>query len=198
MAELVSAKGRLLMQTLLTDTHIAEKIFENSKDKEKYKICTIQENGTVVLGKTSFTWWNRFLNCQDELPFESFALKVWDALVDNSSGLNNKAIIEGLSREIVVNAVRNKNYNWTIDRLYDCWAHVAQLGEGYQKAVSSEDGREERLQDRGTVIKAKSNDEHNIILNIGGNKKVIPIKDSVGDPINLGIEVGIVGVRNLY
>lgn len=104
----ISNQSKMMIQMMLTDSKISEKVFENTKDKEKYKICTIEDSGAVILGKTSWRLWNRLLNCQDILPFESFALKVWDALVDCSSGTNNKAILEGLSREVVMNSVRNK------------------------------------------------------------------------------------------
>lgn len=187
------------MQTLLTDSKIAEAVYENEKDKEKYKICTIQSNGTVVMGKTSVSWWNKLLNCQDKLPFESFALKVWDALVDLSSGLNNKAITEGLSREIVINSVRNKDYNWVVSRLFDCWTHVAQLSEGYQEPASPAGGQGVVPQGREKVIITERNDEpKQIVLNVNGKPRVIPFIDSVGDQLNLGLEVGITGIRQLY
>jgi len=186
------------METLLTDTHIAEKVFENQADKEKYKICTIQEDGTVIMGKTSVMWWNRLINCQDKLQFESFALRVWDALVDNSSGLNNKAITEGLSREIVVNSIRNKDYNWVVSRLFDCWSHVAQLSDGYQRPASPEGGQGVMPQGSERPVIIKSNDEpRQIVLNINGQNRVIPIYDSVGDPLNIGLEVGVTGFRRI-
>lgn len=187
------------MQTLLTDSKIAEAVYENEKDKEKYKICTIQSNGTVVMGKTSYSWWNKLLNCQDKLPFESFALKVWDALVDLSSGLNNKAITEGLSREIVINSVRNKDYNWVVSRLFDCWSHVAQLSEGYQQPASPAGGQGVVPQGSPVIVSTNGNDENRqIVLNINGERRVIPFIDSIGDTLNLGLEVGIMGVRKLY
>lgn len=187
------------MQTLLTDSKIAEAVYENEKDKEKYKICTIQSNGTVVMGKTSVSWWNKLLNCQDKLPFESFALKVWDALVDLSSGLNNKAITEGLSREIVVNSVRNKDYNWVVRRLFDCWSHVAQLSDGYEQAASPAGGQGVMPQGSTVVtVPSDHNEPKQIVLNVNGKPRVIPFIDSVGDTLNIGLEVGITGVRKLY
>lgn len=200
MAALVSAQSKLLIQILLTDPKISATVFENTNDKEKYKICTIRDNGTIVLGKTSYPFWNQLIGCQDKLPFESFALKVWDALVDSSSGLNNTAIMQGLSQEIVMKSVREKEYDWIVQRLYDCWAHVAQESAGYNTNVLPE-GSSVQSQDKRVIIRDPHEvhtDQHTIVLNIDGNKKVIPIIDSVGDTFNLGLEFGITGVRKLY
>ena len=128
MEKLVSDASKLLMQVLMTDSKVSVKILDNADDAEKYKICTIQDNGTIVLGKTSVRWWNQLLGCQDKIPFDSFALKVWDALVDLSSGLNNKAILNGLSIEVVKKSVRTKDYDYVVRRLYAVsYTHLYQL-----------------------------------------------------------------------
>ena len=193
MKELVSDKSKLLIQIMLTDTKVRERVFENIKDREKFKTCTIHDDGTTVLGKTSFEWWNKLLNCQIVIPFESFALKIWDALVDLSSGLNNKAIMEGLSREVVMNSVRKTNYDWVVDRLFDCWKHVAQKSEGYKTSASPEG--EEVIENRdGTPILNLNERERKIVICINGEERVIPIIDSIGDPLRLGLKYGITGV----
>ena len=193
MKELVSDKSKLLIQIMLTDTKVRERVFENIKDREKFKTCTIHDDGTTVLGKTSFEWWNKLLNCQIVIPFESFALKIWDALVDLSSGLNNKAIMEGLSREVVMNSVRKTNYDWVVDRLFDCWKHVAQKSEGYKTSASPEG--EEVIENRdGTPILNLNERERKIVICINGEERVIPIIDSIGDPLRLGLKYGLTGV----
>lgn len=194
MKELVSEKSKLLVQIILTDTKVKEKVFENVKDHDKYKICTIQDDGTVTLGKTSFDWWNRLLNCQTIIPFESFALKIWDSLVDLSSGINNKAIMEGLSREVVMNSVRKTNYDWVIDRLFDCWKHVAQKSEGFSTSTSPEGEEILGNQDGSPIIQMG---ERKIIIQINGEERILPIVDSIGDPLHLGLKYGIVGVKKI-
>lgn len=202
MDRLVSPKSKLLIQTILTDSKIAEKVFENAEDKAKYKICTIDDNGTIVMGKTRVRWWNQLLNCQTPLTFESFALKVWDALVDLSSGINNEAIMKGLSHEIVMNSVRRKEYDWVVGRLFDCWTHVAQKSEGYQmpqvlpegSSVQNQDHVHQVVIEKPVPVPASPNC---ITINIDGKKNVIPFQDSIGDTLNLGLEVGIMGVRKL-
>lgn len=197
METLVSTQSKQLIQFMLAEPKISERVLENIADKDKYKICTIQNDGTIVLGKTSVRWWNRLLNCQDTIPFESLALKIWDALVDNSSGLNNKAIIEGLSREIVMSSVRKKDYNWTVNRLFDCCRHVAQHTDMFQSNALPEGGSVVGDQGVKTTVVNAIPTSHNIIINVDGVKRTIPIIDSIGDPLNVGLEVGITGIRRL-
>ena len=196
MEKLVSDASKLLIQVLMTDSKISEKILENANDADKYKICTIQDNGTIVLGKTSVRWWNQLLGCQDKIPFDSFALKVWDSLVDSSSGLNNKAILNGLSVEIVKKSVREKNYDYVVNRLYDCWTHVAQKSAGFQSPLSPE-GDPGSAQDCVVESVHVPNNKREIVININGIKKTIPFVDSIGDPLNVGLDVGVVGIRKL-
>jgi len=194
MKELVSDKSKLLIQIMLTDTKVKERVFDNIKDHEKYKICTIHDDGTVIMGKTSFEWWNKLLNCQTVIPFESFALKIWDALVDLSTGINNKAITEGLSREVVMNSVRRTNYDWVVDRLFDCWKHVAQKSEGYKTSTSPAGEKILENQDGSPIINLG---QRKIVISINGEEKVLPIVDSIGDPLHLGLKFGITGVTRI-
>lgn len=191
MEKLVSKIGKLLIQTLLCDSKISETVLENSNDAEKYKICTIQDNGTIVLGKTSYIWWNRILGCQDKIPFDSFALKIWNALADSASGMNKDAIIHGLSREIIENAVRRKDYNYVVQRLYDCWRFVANKSEGYNQALSPAGGpgsAQDCPEKRHRFETPK-----NIVINVNGEERKIPIIDSTGKPFNLVLNYGFTG-----
>ena len=189
----LSKQSILTIQILLTDSKIASKVFENLNEKEKYKICTVEENGNVVLGKTSFKFVNRLLNCQDVLSFESFALKVWDALVDSSAGLNKRAVLYGLSQDIVTKSVRNREYDYVVNRLFDCWRHVAQNSEGYQTPVDPE-GTKTNRQDGETVVLTKTA-LPKIVINVNGVEQTIPIVDSIGDTFKFALDFGLRGLR---
>ena len=192
MNTLVSERSKLLIRVLLTDRKIAEVVYEDSKNKEKYKICTIRNDGSVVMGKTRYQFWNQLLNCQDVLPFESFALKVWNGLVDMSSGINNTAIMKGLSQEIIMNSVRDKQYDWVVDRLYDCWKHVAQGSDGYSKL---EEPAGSRASGQGQVRTIVKHDYDKIVINLNGETREIPIVDSVGDRWPVDVEIGFLGFK---
>ena len=180
-----------LIKVLLAEPKIAEKVMENHADKDKYKICTVREDGLIILGKTSFRWWNQLIGCQDKIPFEAFALRVWDALVDLSSGLNNTAITEGLSKEIAKKAQREAEYDWVVNRLFDVARHVCQngllAGEPNISAENHGNGATRK------VVGVPSS--QGIVININGTtKKVIPFVDSIGDPL-IDLEFGITNVH---
>lgn len=196
MSPLVSTTSKHLIEILLTDPKIAETVYDDSKNKEKYKICTVRADGTIVMGKTRYLWWNRLINCQDVLPFESFALKVWNALVDMSSGINNTAIMKGLSHEIVMKSVRDNKYDWVIERLFDCWKHVAQHSSGFS-APEVPAGTRASGQGREREVYIDNDAPRNITININGQTKTIPIIDSVGDRMNIGLEFGFLGFKKM-
>lgn len=194
MPQMLSMQSGFLIRILLSDTKISEKVFENSTEKSKYKLCSIRhDDGAIVMGKTRFAWWNQLINSQDVFPFESFALKVWDALVDLSSGINNTAILKGLSQDIVMNAVREKRYNWVVERLYDAWKHVAQNSDGYNKPEASEDAR--RHGQGRTIVIPEQGVPNELVINVNGRRRTIPIVDAKGDSMRIAVEVGITDIK---
>ena len=169
-------------------------MFEKLDHIDKYKMYTIKDNGDVVLGETKVQWWNNLIGCQRTVSFVDFALKVWEALVNLSTGANQTAIIEGLSREIVMKAVKERSYDWVVERLYDVATKVAQKskitdGVGADPAGSRVSGPR---------LNEGSNFPENLVININGSKKkVLSFKDCVGDPL-IEIEYGIVGAKRVY
>lgn len=195
MKHLVSPESVLLIKVMLSDPKISEKVMENVNDKDKYKIITVLENGNIVLGKTSCRWWNQLIHCQDTIPFEAFALRTWDALVDLSSGINNRAILDGLSKEIAIKAQRESEYDYVVNRLFDVARHVSQNCKLYQTAASPE-GDPGKSGPREVLVHQAA--PENIVINVNGvQRKTLHFKDSIGDPF-IDIELGIkdVKVRN--
>lgn len=190
----MSEKSKRLVGMLLLDKQIKATVFEKLDHIDKYKMYTIMDNGDVVLGETKVQWWNKLIGCQRTISFVDFALKVWEALVNLSYGMNQTAIIEGLSREIVMKAVKEKSYNWVIERLYDVASKVAQKSEITDGVGADPEGS--RVQ--GPRLNAGGSYPENLVININGSKKkVLSFKDCVGDPI-IEVEYGIVGARRVY
>lgn len=181
----LSKSSVLLMKYLLSDTRISDKVFNNQKDKSKYKSVSIREDGSILLGKTSYPFWNQLLSCQIEIPFNDFALKVWDALVNLSVGDNSVALEEGLSTEIAKLSQRNGDYDLVVKRLFDCYEHVC---NNKDEASSAGDSVKSELESRfvnGTNV------PKNIVINVNGmERRVIPFKDSAGDKF-IDIEYGV-------
>lgn len=181
----LSKSSVLLMKYLLSDTRISDKVFNNQKDKSKYKSVSIREDGSILLGKTSYPFWNQLLSCQIEIPFNDFALKVWDALVNLSVGDNSIALEEGLSTEIAKLSQRNGDYDLVVKRLFDCYEHVC---NNKDEASSAGDSVKSELESRfvnGTNV------PKNIVINVSGmERRVIPFRDSAGDKF-IDIEYGV-------
>lgn len=184
----LSKSSVLLMKYLLSDTRISDKVFNNQKDKSKYKSVSIREDGSILLGKTSYPFWNQLLSCQIEIPFNDFALKVWDALVNLSVGDNSVALEEGLSTEIAKLSQRNGDYDLVVKRLFDCYEHVC---NNKDEASSAGDSVKSELESRfvnGTNV------PKNIVINVNGmERRVIPFRDSAGDKF-IDIEYGVSNV----
>ena len=184
MKRILDSSSVALMSYLMSVSEIAEKVLNDNKDKDKYKFYTIRADGTVVFGKTfllsqSFSkFWCQLLNCQDVIPFESWALKVWDALVDLSRGKNAEALSKGLSTEIAEKAQREGEYAWVIRRLVDCYEHVCNNKSG---ELPSEGGRGKSGPQ--VITRVAEQKDRDLVIKVNGVKrKVINLTDSIGDP----------------
>ena len=156
-------------------------------DGKLYSKYDIEENGTVILGETRFRFWNQLLGCQRKLSFESWALAVWDALVDLSVGGNATALEEGLSSEIAKKAQRAEDYEWVVKRLYDCYEHFCNnKGDG----VPSAGGRDVQGSDASLRRVVVNGEPITININAHDFERKIRIPDATGRAFlrfNLGI-----------
>ena len=193
MEALLTPKSKGIIGVLLLEPTIKATVFEKLDHIDKYKMYTIKDNGDIVLGETKFTFWNNLIGCQRTIPFESFALKVWEALVNLSVGLNQKAIMEGLSREIVIKAVKEKDFNWVVERLDNINRMVAQKSTLADGVGADPEGS--RVS--GPRLNTINQIPENLVININGCKKnVVSFKDCIGDPL-IEIEYGIVGANRV-
>lgn len=172
----------LQMRYLLEEEKISNKVYNNLKDKDKYPLCTICADGTIILGKTKYHFINQLLSCQDKIPFESFALRVWDALVELSAGENTVALKESLSIEIAKKAIVEGDYNGLVKKLVLCYEHVCNK-KPITDETSADAGGEASTIDEGIIT----------IVN-GNRRRTIKVKDSVGDPL-FDLQYGLESVR---
>ena len=172
----------LQMRYLLEEEKISNKVYNNLKDKDKYLLCTICADGTIILGKTKYHFINQLLSCQDKIPFESFALRVWDALVELSAGENTIALKENLSIEIAKKAIVEGDYNGLVKKLVLCYEHVCN-----KKPISNETSA-----DAGG--EASTIDEGIITIVNGNRRRTIKVKDSIGDSL-FDLQYGLESVR---
>lgn len=171
MKNLASDQCHNLIATMMLDPKIREKVFAG----KSYKIYSILPNKDLILGHTSVKWWNQLIHCQDKLEFPLFAFRVWEAFLSMSEGVAKTAIDEGLAKEIVNGTIRKADYDKVIQRLWDIYTHVC----------NTEDKTSGHLKLKHDDYKPSTifnNDETVVNVNVGGVKKVIKFKDSVGAP----------------
>lgn len=105
----------LILQYLLEDPNIKSVLIDNSK-KEIYKRVDINKDGSLTLGKTSFKWWNHFINDEKTISFNEFAIKVTDRISGQEKNVNNK-ILKGLLEVIASKGIKSQDYSYVIDQL---------------------------------------------------------------------------------
>lgn len=182
-----------LMHVLMANESIENKVKNANSEKEgkTYVVYTIHKNGTVILGETKYWFWNRLIGCQYEIPFEKWALLVWDALVDLSKGANAKALEEGLSTEIAKEAQRSGNYEWVIKRLYDCYDHVCNNRKDNTPSAGGRDDNGSSMSSRTVYCNGEP-----VVVNISTpiGKRTLQFPDATGRA-SLAFDLGIVDVR---
>ena len=92
-----------------------------------------------------------------------------------------------------MHAVKEKNFDWVVERLDNIARMVAQksaIADGAGVSPEGDSGAEPGLSTHSRTPKS-------IIINVNGRKQVCQFKDSLGDPM-FNVELGIVGVKRVY
>jgi hypothetical protein len=111
----LSIQDELYIKLLYTDRTVWACF--NDKDKnETYSSCYTNDNGDVVLGKTSCKWWNSLLNCKKTIPFFEYAVTVTKAFAGQDNN-RNETILKGLLDVITNEGVINGNKSKVIHQL---------------------------------------------------------------------------------
>lgn len=190
MEKLLSEDSIALIGYMLNNETIRNKVYSAGEEGETYTAIRVSDSGIVTLGKTKVWWWNRLLKCQFPLTFHQFASAVWDALLDLSAGGNQKALEEGLGKEIMKRAQREKDYNWVVKRLQECYDHVCNNKGGAPIEV----GREKSGPSVANVIRTQDNPV-TVNVNIDGKThRKVRIPDATGQAF-LTCELGVTDVR---
>jgi hypothetical protein len=181
-----------LMHYLMTKEPISNKVKTANHEKEgkPYAIYNITKSGTVILGETQCRLWNKLIGCQYKLPFEKWALVVWDALVDLSKGDIAKALEKGLSTEIATKAQRDGDYEWVVKRLYDGYERICN-NKGGASSAGDRDNNGSSAPERTVYV-----DGEPVVINVNadGIHKTYKFPDSTGRAA-LRFGLGIVGVN---
>ena len=157
-----------------------------------YVTYKVHDSGIVVLGETRYWWWNRLIKCQFPLTFHAFVSAVWDALVDLSAGGNKEALQKGLGRELMEKSQREKEYNWVVKRLQECYDHVCN-----NKGGADLEGSLGKSGPSVARVAVPVNNPVNVNVNIDGKThKTVRFPDATGKAF-LECELGVVGVHTV-
>jgi len=192
-AKLLTQNSITLMAYLMENETVRNKVKAAGEEGKSYAIYSFRNDGIVVLGETKYPFWNQLIGCRFKLPFAAWALAVWDALVDLSTGANSEALEEGLSVEIAKKAKRETEYNWVVERLVDCYRHVCDKVDG---GVSLEGGAGKSGSSSGSTrcVVFANDPEVNVNINVEGVKRTLRVPDATGRAF-LDLDLGVTGVH---
>lgn len=174
----LSEKSCDLIMALLKEPKIYDRVTAPANGRERYtKVRIVAEEGLIQLGKYSWSsgfgqFWNNLIKCKKDISFEEFALRVWDALVDMTAGTSaHTPVLEGLGREALMEGIRNKEWDWLVDRFFDVCRHLS--NEGYWKTQgldkNQDNGRRRREVDEGVIVTVQNQ-----------RPKILKVVDDVG------------------
>ena len=131
-----------LINLLLAEPKIDEIVHRDfvPEKKNHRHILVVMDNAKIRFGKYGWSGFGGFMNnlikCYEEISFSDFFIKTWDALVIMTEGMPaHKAVIEGLSRETLINGIHKQEYLWIVDRFFDVVRNLTR--EGYWKTIST-------------------------------------------------------------
>lgn len=68
MEAVLTEKSVKLIAVMLSEPKIKAAVYEKLDHTEKYKIYTINDDGSITLGSTRFHFWNKIIGCEQTLP----------------------------------------------------------------------------------------------------------------------------------
>ncbi len=189
---LLSDDSKLNMQRLLLNDVIRKHVMSAGEEGDSYKAIRISDSGIITLGKTDVWWWNRLVKCQFPLTFHQFASAVWEGLLELSTGNNKEALKKGLGIEIMERAQLEKDYDWVVKRLQECYDHVCNNKDGAD--LEGSPGKS-----GPSVVRTVAPVEQPVTINVnieGRNRKTVLLPDATGKAF-LRCDVGIVDVKTV-
>lgn len=190
--KLLTPDSKLNIERLMLNETIRNKVMSAGEEGRPYVTYKVHDSGIVVLGETRYWWWNRLIKCQFPLTFHAFVSAVWDALVDLSAGGNKEALQKGLGRELMEKSQREKEYNWVVKRLQECYDHVCN-----NKGGADLEGSLGKSGPSVARVAVPVSNPVNVNVNIDGKThKTVRFPDATGKAY-LECELGVVGVKTV-
>lgn len=130
-----------LIGYLLKEPKIRQKVLLSLKPQARNytEVKIVPEEERIYIGKYSWSgfsgFWQNLIKCFDHISYDDFYIKVWDALLEMSTNpIVNEAIQEGLSREMLIQGIHNKDMN-ILHRFFDVCRHLTDDGYWRDKGL---------------------------------------------------------------
>lgn len=118
----ITENSKLHIQEMLLTPQISETVYSDVKKGKTYKLTRIRNDGSIYLGETSYEWWNNLFNLSKEISFETFCMRVYEAIAQMAGAEGSdtqKTIMRGLNKDILTAMIATKDVNIVVDRLFD-------------------------------------------------------------------------------
>lgn len=118
----ITENSKLHIQEMLLTPQISETVYSDVKKGKTYKLTRIRNDGSIYLGETSCEWWNNLFNLSKEISFETFCMRVYEAIAQMAGAEGSdtqKTIMRGLNKDILTALIATKDVNIVVDRLFD-------------------------------------------------------------------------------
>lgn len=174
-----------LISLLLREPKIQQKVTTSLKPEARdYHNVEINEQlQRIKFGKHSWGgfggFWNNLIKCCDHITFDDFYIKVWDALVEMTAGMPaHEAVLEGLSRETLLNGIHNKDTK-ILHRFFDVCRHLT--SDGYWKDQGMNKDVNNRARSRRNGCPYADEVEIEVEPRVKRPTTTVRVVDSIGD-----------------
>lgn len=160
----LTPNSKLHIREMLLTPQISESVYADVRKGKTYKLTTIQDDGSIYLGETSYKWVNTLFRLDKEIAFETFVMRVFGAIAQMAGTETKdvkKIVVNGLSKDILTSLIATKDINIVIDRLFDTLRFAL---------------RTSPMSSKGTPMSSQDK-ELNIRFEGGAG---IPVRDSLG------------------
>lgn len=187
-----------LISLLLREPKIQQKVTTSLKPEARdYNNIEVNEKlERIRFGKHSWGgfggFWNNLIKCCDHITFDDFYIKVWDALVEMTAGMPaHEAVLEGLSRETLLNGIHNKDTK-ILHRFFDVCQHLT--SDGYWKSQGMSKDINNRARSRRNEAQYADEVEVTVEPRERRSPTTVRVVDAVGDVFEV-VNVRWVGGR---
>ena len=191
-----------LIAYILKEPKILQKVTQGLKAKARgYSHCkVVLEEERIYFGKYSWGgisgFWMELIKCYDHISFAEFFIKVWDTLMEMTTNpIAQEAIREGLSREVLIKGIHEKDQN-ILHRFFDVLRHIVDDGYWRDKGLKSNCADGADVRDHHFNSCPYANSEIEVEVEPRRRKTgFVKVVDSVGDPFEI-IDIKWVGGRS--